>query len=46
MQLTRRALWLLLPVALWLAAAAWRPWLIWVAGAWLLAALALLVADW
>lgn len=46
MQLTRRALWLLLPVAFWLAAAAWRPWFLWGAGIWLLGAVVLLIADW
>lgn len=46
MQLTRRALWSLLPLAIWLAAAAWRPWLGWGAGLWLVMVAALLIADW
>lgn len=46
MQLTRRALILILLTALPLAGAAWQPALLWLAGGWAVAAGALLVADW
>ena len=46
MQLTRRALFLLLPIALWLAASAWWAWAVSGALVWLLFMAALLAADW
>jgi uncharacterized protein (DUF58 family) len=46
MQLTRRALWLLLPTALCLAAGAWWSWAPLIALAWLLICGAVLMADW
>jgi uncharacterized protein (DUF58 family) len=45
-QLTRRGLFLLLATAPLLALAAWKPWFGWVAGGWLVVAVALLLADW
>ena len=45
MQLTPRALLLLLGTAVWLALAAWVGWAGWIAAAWLIVALALLIAD-
>jgi uncharacterized protein (DUF58 family) len=46
MQLTGRALWLLLPTALWLALGLWQPWLSLGAPLWLMLCAAILVADW
>ena len=46
MQLTRRALWLLLPAALLLGAGAWWAWAAWLALAWVLVWGATLLADW
>ncbi len=46
MQLTARAVWLLLPTSLWLAAGLWQPWLGMGALIWLMLCAAILLADW
>jgi uncharacterized protein (DUF58 family) len=46
MQLTSRGFFLVLATAVWLALGVWLSWFIWIAAAWLVMALALLLADW